>query len=217
MLRKILIILSLVLLTSCSNVRWRHPVPSQQLMLAAMTEMKGLTLDSDSDKLTEAQAIDYLTHPEKITANTPGFTLVAFELENKKYVINVMGVSHSYRSLDILDDDDFARYDIPNSQHLIGYTFSYRGYIDGFLFVTPHMVHSADERDSLMMKTTPLTSYRVNMLYDDGTSYGFDFSSTNVGRSWNGRMIKTLNNGFNGKFFVGNAPFGERYHIYSPF
>lgn len=64
--------------------------------------------------------------------------------------------------------------------YLYGYYYVYRGYVNDFSYALQPATGEKDYRDNLIMKTTPIIPYRITALYDDGTTYTFNYRSTNT-------------------------------------
>ncbi|QIQ20561.1 hypothetical protein [Zophobihabitans entericus] len=190
-------------------------MPSQKVIYEAMTEMVGLKLENEREVLTFDEAVSYMLNPETITKDTPRFSLTSFEVHDEKYVLYTMGYSRFYLGLDLFTDDQYEHYGIKNREHLIGYTYVYRGTVRGFKYVTPHMVYGEHYRGSMILKTKPLMPYKVTMLYDNGDTYEFEFKSTETIFGFNGKPHRYITGSFNGEFFM-SMPLNRTYELGAP-
>lgn len=96
------ILLSMLFISSLSSCSiFLEKKPSPKIVESAMTEMVGLRLSYPGYKMTVDEAVDYMTHPEKITKDTPCFSLTSFEIDGKKIILYTIGYSGHLISLDL--------------------------------------------------------------------------------------------------------------------
>ncbi|MDD9339096.1 MAG: hypothetical protein PV362_05450 [Providencia heimbachae] len=199
-----------LLLTGCSNVRWKHPTPSEEIMKTMMIEIQGArSIDGDEFPIPETRA---RLKAQNIPAGTRPFQVVSIG-ENNKLTVN--GYTEFLNSIELFTDKDFARFAIPNQNNIRGYYYAYQGLMKTVRYSIPHMVLNSNSKDSLVLYTKPLTDYHVTLIYTDGSKYEFSYHSSNVSIGIFGPS-KSYSGTFNGTFHVSPDYKTGKYELSSP-
>ncbi|WP_040691647.1 hypothetical protein [Providencia burhodogranariea] len=204
-----IIFLSL-LISSCANVRWKHPTPSTEIAKLMMTEIQGAK-DIDGQVFPIEETLTRLQKQNE-TKGTRPFQVVLIGKNNE---LMLEGYSEYLNSIGLLTERDFARFSIPNKENIQGYYYSYRGTMTTIRYSTPHMVINSGSKDSLVLYTKPITKYQITMIYQDGSKYLFNYNSASISRGILG-FSKSYSNSFNGRFYVSTDYKTGQYELSSP-
>lgn len=204
------IIIFSLLLTGCSNVRWKHPTPSEKIMKEMMVEIQGArNIDGEEFLISEALA---RLKSQKEPSGTRPFQVIAIGENNK---LTMEGYSEYLNSLELFTDADFARFSIPNKDKIQGYYYSYQGIMTSTRYSIPHMVFDSYTKDSLVLYTKPLTDYHITLVYTDGSKYEFSYQSASISMGIFGPS-KSYSRSFNGTFHVSVDYKTGKYELSSP-
>ncbi|MDX3774002.1 hypothetical protein QE250_07755 [Chromatiaceae bacterium AAb-1] len=164
-----------LLISACTSrqVRWKHPTPSQELLLKAMTDLHGFHVYSglgrkDNSLLSSEDAAKMLADNSLITSDTPNFMFVSFSGKT----ISIIGYNQYYR---------------PRTQdYRSPMIYRYSGQLKRAVYALPHM---APVIGDLTITSKPIENVQLWLLNEQKTVYP-DFNGTLKFYSWSGEYIE---------------------------
>lgn len=197
-------------LTSCSNVRWKHPTPSDDIILTMARQIQGAE-NIDGKPFPLEYTVEVLKH-KAVDANTQGFKIVALAPDNE---LIIAGYDTSLALIGLRSEPDFNHYAIPNPDNIQGFFYTYHGTLKSIRYAVPHMIKDSDTKSDLVLYSQPLTDFNVTLIYKDGSQYPFKLHSSPVSRGIIGRY-KNYSNSFDGVFSVIYNYRAEKFSLYGP-
>lgn len=167
-------LIMLLLVSGCTSrqIRWKHPTPSKELLLKAMTDLHGFHVYSGADSrdnslLSREDASKMLADNSLITSETPNFMFASFSGNE----ISIIGYNQYYR---------------PKTQdYRSPMIYRYRGQLKRAVYSLPHM---APVIGDLTVTSKPIENIQLWLLNEQKTVYP-DFNGTLKFQSWSGEYF----------------------------
>jgi hypothetical protein len=171
--RLIVCLMVLLVVTGCSRqVRWKHPTPSKELLLKAMTDLHGFHVYSgvdtrDNSLLSREDAQKLLADNSLINSDTPNFMFVSFSGNE----VSIVGYNQYFR---------------PKTQdYRSPMIYRYRGQLKRAVYSLPHM---APVSGHLTVTSKPIENVQLWLINEQKTAYP-DFNGTLKFRAWGGEYF----------------------------
>ncbi|MGO3889552.1 MAG: hypothetical protein ACTJHW_01140 [Paenalcaligenes sp.] len=205
-----------LLVSGCANVRWSHPAPSSELVQEVANDIYGIKYEKDYTAKTEEHAskeeFDLIMNNPP-TKETRGIGLVT-RVEGEDFFM--AGYSTHFYKLGLRSEKDYARYNIEDKP-AIGYKYAYQGKITGVAFQSPHMAMSSDDRTTLVLRTTPVSAFKVKIFYEDNTSAEFEFLSSKLSSRFGGGFKQTPLSYFDGWLLIDHSYYSDTFTVDGPY
>ncbi|WP_215396375.1 hypothetical protein [Rheinheimera oceanensis] len=171
--RLVVCLMVLLVVCGCSRqVRWKHPTPSKELLLKAMTDLHGFHVYTgvdtrDNSLLSREDAQKMLADNSLINSDTPNFMFVSFSGNE----VSIVGYNQYFR---------------PKTQdYRSPMIYRYRGQLKRAVYSLPHM---APVSGHLTVTSKPIENVQLWLLNEQQTVYP-DFNGTLKFQAWGGEYF----------------------------
>lgn len=171
--RLVVCLIVLLVVCGCSRqVRWKHPTPSKELLLKAMTDLHGFHVYTgvdtrDNSLLSREDAQKMLADNSLINSDTPNFMFVSFSGNE----VSIVGYNQYFR---------------PKTQdYRSPMIYRYRGQLKRAVYSLPHM---APVSGHLTVTSKPIENVQLWLLNEQQTVYP-DFNGTLKFQAWGGEYF----------------------------